>query len=88
MRWRMKDGYKKLGAYIRQVDERNKNLSVNRLLGVSNMKVFISSIANTIGTDLSSYKIVHTRQFAFPQMIEELFDWYRRKQIPLYDEKI
>ena len=61
----MKDGYKKLGAYIRQVDERNKNLSVNRLLGVSNMKVFISSIANTIGTDLSSYKIVHTRQFAY-----------------------
>ncbi len=61
----MKDGYKKLGAYIRQVDERNKNLSVNRLLGVSNMKVFIPSIANTIGTDLSSYKIVHTRQFAY-----------------------
>lgn len=35
------------------------------LLGLSNAKVFIPSIANTIGTDLRSYKIVENLQFAY-----------------------
>ena len=33
--------YKKLGQFIRQVDVRNTNLSVDRLLGVSINKTFI-----------------------------------------------
>ena len=49
---------KKLGDYIHQVDIRNKNLEVQTLLGVSNEKYFMPSIANIVGTDLSSYKIV------------------------------
>ena len=42
----MEKGYKILGNYIRLVDERNKNLAVTKLLGVSISKKFIPSIAN------------------------------------------
>lgn len=61
----MEKGYKILGNYIRVVDERNKNLAVTKLLGVSISKKFIPSIANIVGTDLSNYKIVRTGQFAY-----------------------
>lgn len=61
----MRTGYKVLGNYIRLVDERNRDLSVTNLLGVSIGKKFIPSIANIVGTDLSSYKIVRTGQFAY-----------------------
>ncbi len=61
----MKDNYKVLGDYIEMIDERNKDLSIKNLLGVSISKRFIPSIANIIGTDLSSYKIVRTGQFAY-----------------------
>lgn len=61
----MKDNYKVLGDYIEPVDERNKDLPINNLLGVSISKRFIPSIANIIGTDLSNYKIVRTGQFAY-----------------------
>lgn len=61
----MEKGYKILGNYIRLVDERNKNLAVTKLLGVSISKKFIPSIANIVGTDLSNYKIVRTGQFAY-----------------------
>lgn len=61
----MKSNYKKLGDYIRLVDERNTDGSVTRLLGVSIEKKFIESIANIIGTDMSIYKIVRKGQFAY-----------------------
>ena len=61
----MEKGYKILGNYIQLVDERNKNLAVTKLLGVSISKKFIPSIANIVGTDLSNYKIVRTGQFAY-----------------------
>ncbi len=57
--------YKRLGDYIREVDVRNRDLSVTTLLGVSISKEFIPSIANTIGTDMSIYKIVRKGQFAY-----------------------
>ena len=57
--------HKRLGDYIRAVDVRNRELSVTTLLGVSISKEFIPSIANTIGTDMSTYKIVHKGQFAY-----------------------
>ena len=60
-----KQGYKRLGDYIRLVDVRNKDLSVTTLLGVSISKTFIPSIANVIGTDMSTYKIVEPYQFAY-----------------------
>lgn len=56
---------KRLGDYIRQVDIRNRDLSVDNLLGLSISKQFIPSIANTIGTDMANYKIVQPRQFGY-----------------------
>ena len=60
-----KTDYKRLGDYIREVGTRNRDLTVTRLLGVSISKEFIPSIANTIGTDMSSYKIVRNQQFVY-----------------------
>ena len=57
--------YKKLGGYIRTVDERNSDLAITNLQGVTITIEFIPSIANIIGTDLSTYKIVRTGQFAY-----------------------
>ena len=57
--------YKRLGDYIREVNVRNLDLKVTNLLGVSISKEFMPSIANTIGTDMSTYKIVGRRQFAY-----------------------
>ena len=51
----MKEGYRLLGDFIQPVDERNRDLKVDYLLGVSISKQFIPSIANIVGTDLSSY---------------------------------
>ena len=61
----MRTGYKVLGEYIQSVDTRNRDLAITNLLGVSIEKRFIPSIANIIGTDLSSYKVVRTGQFAY-----------------------
>ena len=61
----MKNDYKRLGDYIREVDVRNRDFGVTKLLGVSISKEFMPSIANTIGTDMSSYKVVEPRQFAY-----------------------
>lgn len=61
----MKSNYELLGKYISPLDVRNKDLAINNLLGVSIEKCFIPSIANIVGTDLSSYKVVRTGQFAY-----------------------
>lgn len=61
----MKEGYRLLGDFIQPVDKRNRDLKIDYLLGVSISKQFIPSIANIVGTDLSSYKIVRTGQFAY-----------------------
>ena len=61
----MKAGYQHLGRYIRSVDERNRDMAVTKLLGVSITKQFIPSIANIVGTDLSNYKVVRKGQFAY-----------------------
>ena len=61
----MKDGYRLLGEFIRQVDVRNTEGKEDNLLGVSVQKVFIPSIANTVGTDFSKYKVVRKGQFTY-----------------------
>ena len=55
---------KRLGDYIRPVDVRNRDLKVTRLVGLTIDKAFIPSVANTIGTDLSNYKVISENQFA------------------------
>lgn len=57
--------YKLLGPHIEQVKGRNKDALNTNLMGVSIAKRFIPSIANIIGTDLSTYRIVHPGDFAF-----------------------
>ena len=61
----MKSNYKKLGEFIRQVDVRNTEGKEDNLLGVSVQKVFIPSIANTVGTDFTKYKVVKKGQFTY-----------------------
>ena len=61
----MKSNYKRLGDYIRQVDVRNVEDKRYELLGVSVEKCFISSIANTVGTDWHNYKIIKRGQFCY-----------------------
>lgn len=60
----MKSNYKPIGKYIRLVDERNIGLKVKTLLGLSISKEFITSVANTIGSDMENYKIIRKNQFA------------------------
>ena len=60
----MKAEYRRLGDYIRQVDVRNKTLELTSPMGVNIGKYFMPSVANTIGTDLSNYKVVSRLQFA------------------------
>lgn len=59
----MKENYQPLKNHIRLVDVRNTSAEKLPLLGVSINKCFIKSVANIVGTDLSSYKIVKRGQF-------------------------
>lgn len=61
----MKEGYKALGEFIRQIDIRNTEGKEDNLLGVSVQKQFIPSIANTVGTDFTKYKVVKKGQFTY-----------------------
>lgn len=61
----MKSDYKQLGQFIRQVDVRNAAGKEENLLGVSVQKTFIPSIANTVGTDFTKYKVVRRGQFTY-----------------------
>lgn len=60
----MSSNYKRIGDYIELVDERNKDLEVSTLLGLSISKQFIPSVANTVGTNMKNYKIIRKNQFA------------------------
>lgn len=64
----MKSNYKSLGDYIKPVKEKNTDLKALKLLGINIDKFFMPSVANVIGTDMSTYKIVKTGQFACNRM--------------------
>ena len=61
----MKSNYKPLGKYIHLVDERNTALEDLPLMGLSVSKVFFPTIANLVGTDMKTYKIVYRNQFTY-----------------------
>lgn len=61
----MQSNYKPLGKYIQPVVGRNNDLGDLPLMGLSIQKKFIPSIANTIGTDMSTYRIIEKNQFAY-----------------------
>jgi type I restriction enzyme S subunit len=57
--------YKRLGDYIQPVDERNTALEDLPLMGLSVSKEFFPTIANLVGTDMKTYKIVYKNQFTY-----------------------
>jgi len=61
----MRSNYKPLWQYIQEVNNRNSDLSVSLLLWISIQKIFIPSIANTIWTDMTTYKIITKNQFGY-----------------------
>lgn len=60
-----KEPLKRLGGYIQQSDERNRDLQVSFLQGVSTSKVLIETKANTSGVNFSNYKVVRTGEFVY-----------------------
>ena len=61
----MSSNYKRLGDYIQVVNIRNKDLENLPLMGLSVSKVFFPTIANLVGTDMSTYKVVYKNQFTY-----------------------
>lgn len=60
-----KEPLKRLGEYIGQSEERNRDLQVTFLQGVSTSKVLIETKANTSGVNFSNYKVVKTGEFVY-----------------------
>lgn len=76
--WDMKSSYKRIGDYIQLVDERNRGLLIETLLGLSIDKIFIPSVANTVGANMANYKVIRKGQFAC-----SLMQVRRDKRIPV-----
>jgi type I restriction enzyme S subunit len=74
----MTSNYKRLGDYVQLVDERNRDLAITTLLGLTVNKKFIPSVANTVGTNMKNYKIIRKNQFAC-----SLMQVRRDKKIPV-----
>ncbi len=60
----MKSNYKPIGNYIQRVEHRNRDLKVTKLLGLSMTKEFRETTSNTVGTDMSVYRVMSKYQFA------------------------
>jgi len=56
---------KVLGKYIEQSDERNNDLQITFLQGVSTSKVLIETKANVNGIEFSNYKVVRPGEFVY-----------------------
>lgn len=56
---------KVLGEYIQISDERNRDLEIDLIQGVSTAKVLIETKARTKGVNLDNYKIVRNGQFVY-----------------------
>ncbi len=61
----MRSNYKRLGNYIKLVEGRNTVLQTLPLMGLSITKKFIPSIANLVGTDMTTYRTIIRNQFAY-----------------------
>lgn len=84
----MKSSYKKLGNYIQIVNKRDTDKTIDKLLGVSIRKVLITSIANIIGTDMSTYKIIQKNQFAYGPVTSRNGDKISVALLDEYEEAI
>ena len=84
----MRSNYKRLGTYIKEVSVKNTDLSVETLLGVSIQKILIPSIANTIGSDMSKYKVIEKNQFAYGPVTSRNGDKISVALLKEYDKAI
>jgi type I restriction enzyme, S subunit len=57
--------FRRLGDFIQLVDNRNSNLEVTNLKGVSTKKILIESVANTDNVSFHNYKILEKDQFVY-----------------------
>ena len=62
------DRHQPLSELVQLVDNRNRNNEITNLLGINVDKVFMPSKANVGESDLSKYKIVQKKQFAYSAM--------------------
>lgn len=60
--------YKKLGLYIKQINNKNCGFGSEFLRGINIKKEFMPSVADTTNLDLSKYKLVKKGQFAYNPM--------------------
>ncbi len=56
---------KTLGNFIEQSDERNTDLKIDNLIGISVNKIFMETKSNKEKLDLSNYKVVRPREFGY-----------------------
>lgn len=84
----MNSNYKKLGDYIQPVNRRNTDLKVETLLGVSIQKILMPSIANTVGTNMKTYKIIVKNQFAYGPVTSRNGDKISIALLQEFDEAI
>lgn len=64
----MRSNYKRIGDYIHEVNIRNVEHKATNLLGINIDKFFMPSVANIVGTDMTTYKIVKNGLFACNRM--------------------
>lgn len=64
----MKSNYKAIADLVERIYDRNDDGTLDLLVGLSIEKCFIRSVANTIGTDLTKYKIIRKDDFAVSLM--------------------
>ena len=74
----MQSNYKPIGDFIRQVNLKNEDGKIELLLGVNLDKIFIPSVANINGTDMTKYKIIKKGQFGC-----KLMSVGRDKRLPI-----
>ena len=64
----MKSSYKPISELVERIDIRNSDGDAAILMGLSIDKSFIHSVANTVGTEMTKYKVICKNQFAVSLM--------------------
>jgi len=59
---------KRIGELLAEIDCRNTDSMIETVKGINIEKNFMDSVADTNGVDLSKYKVVHEKEFAFSGM--------------------
>ena len=57
-----------VGSFLTEIDRRNSDGSITDVQGINITKQFMPSVADTLGVDLTKYKVVEKGQFAYSGM--------------------